>query len=253
MKGVVFGAVVLSLLAVAGGCGGGGLNGNWTCQTQGQNGAVTLNLECRSDGTVVFNGNNFGAKWSGNHTILVPLEEDGMNESAQLLRMMADAVVNENGTVVDEKELASINKAAYYRPQPDNIRFSLTETQRKELFADLIHASDKYGKNLNMNNAPKACKDEWHRLATLKLKSQGATIDQQVNDILSEGYNSSWSTTTPTTPASVPAMSPEDAKNKLKTLLFRIPVKWTDSDHIDLGGVKKSDFSLPAFGFTRTK
>ena len=150
MKKIIALLTILFSVSITG-CGG-GLNGNWTCHTQGQNGAVTLNLECRSDGTVVFNGSNFGATWSGNHTILVPLVEDNMNESAQLLRMMADAVVNENGTVIDEKELATI-----------------------------------------------------------------------------------------------------DAKNKLKKLAFRIPVKWIDSDHIDLGGVKKEQFSLPAFGFTRAK
>jgi len=42
----------------------------------------------------------------------------------------------------------------------------------------------------------------------------------------------------------------------LKKFAYRIPVKWVDSDHIDLGGVSKSptgQFSLPAFGFTRAK
>ena len=38
-----------------------------------------------------------------------------------------------------------------------------------------------------------------------------------------------------------------------KKLFLRVPVKWIDSDHIDLGGAKNGDFSLPAFGFTRSK
>ncbi|MGD0897926.1 MAG: hypothetical protein ABR915_08815 [Thermoguttaceae bacterium] len=168
MKTII--ALALLVLISLAGCGGSGLNGNWIGQWQG----TTLTLEGRSDGTVVFNGSNFGAKWSGNHAILIPYDTQ---QQAGFLVMMVDAVLNENGRVVDQEEMKSLNNAA----NPPAIR-----------------------------GGKKA-------------------------------------------PADAPSMSPDDAKKKLKKLAFRIPVRWVDSDHIDLGGAGPYKEQFPAFGFTRTK
>lgn len=254
MKRSFLGLVALCLMALESGCGGGGLNGNWTCHTQGQSGAVTLNLECRSDGTVVFNGSNFGAKWSGNHAILVPVAENGMNESGQLLMAMADAVVDANGRVVDPKEMESINRAADYDANRNTVQ-GLTERQRRDIFAILypLLPKDAHGGLLGPRGSDSL--DAQHWAEWVRIRREKNLPESVLIQIVNEGVGHKWATI-PLPPA--PSISPDDAKSKLKTFALRIPVKWIDSDHIDLGGVPfggvaKQEVTPPAFGFTRTK
>lgn len=62
----------------------------------------------------------------------------------------------------------------------ENIRFGLTETQRKRLFQDMLHAVDE-------NGVCKECRVEWHRLGSeLKL------TDQQISDVRKEGMDEGW-------------------------------------------------------------
>ena len=98
---------MLFFLTFITGCGK-SLNGKWTCNMQVRDKAITLNFECRADNTIIFNGANFGATWNGEY-ILIPCDEIRnkieYNESAQLLAMMADAVINKDGTVVDDDKI----------------------------------------------------------------------------------------------------------------------------------------------------
>ncbi len=62
----------------------------------------------------------------------------------------------------------------------ENVRFNLTETQRRQLFSDMLHAVD-------VNGATKTCRDVWRRLGgELKL------TDSQISAVLKEGLDSGW-------------------------------------------------------------
>jgi hypothetical protein len=62
----------------------------------------------------------------------------------------------------------------------ENIRFNLTETQRKQLFSDMFHAVD-------VNGPTKTCRDVWRRLGgELKLN------DSQISAVLQEGLDDGW-------------------------------------------------------------
>ena len=76
----------LSVLLLTG-CGS-SLKGTWTCSVQGEPGRnaqpVTLDFECRSDGSVAVNGESFGATWSGNYITLPAIDRGcGGGESGQ--------------------------------------------------------------------------------------------------------------------------------------------------------------------------
>jgi hypothetical protein len=62
----------------------------------------------------------------------------------------------------------------------ENIRFNLTETQRKQLFSDMFHAVD-------VNGPTKTCRDVWRHLGgELNLN------DSQISAVLKEGLDSGW-------------------------------------------------------------
>ncbi len=62
----------------------------------------------------------------------------------------------------------------------ENIRFNLTETQRKQLFSDMFHAVD-------VNGPTKICRDVWRHLGgELKLN------DSQISAVLKEGLDGGW-------------------------------------------------------------
>ena len=62
----------------------------------------------------------------------------------------------------------------------EELRFGLTEKQRRQLFEDMFHAVDVKG-------VTKACRDEWRRLgAELKLN------DSQISAVLKEGFDRGW-------------------------------------------------------------
>jgi hypothetical protein len=62
----------------------------------------------------------------------------------------------------------------------ENMRFGLTESQRKHLFEALFHAVDENGPN-------KLCRDEWRRLGREK-----NLTDQEISDVLKEGMELGW-------------------------------------------------------------
>ena len=66
------------------------------------------------------------------------------------------------------------------KKKDENMRFGLTESQRKGFFKDLLHAVDEFGPN-------KACRDEWRQLGS-KLNLS----DRQISDIRKEGMEEGW-------------------------------------------------------------
>ena len=98
------------LLLILTGCGS-GLKGTWTCHISSMTNFNTITLECRSDGSVVMNGSNFGAKWSGNHTILVPYNPVDY-VAGEILYGLAEDVVDANERIVsEEKDLKPLREA----------------------------------------------------------------------------------------------------------------------------------------------
>jgi hypothetical protein len=66
------------------------------------------------------------------------------------------------------------------KKKDENIRFNLTEIQRRQLFSEMLHAVD-------VNGQTKTCRDIWRRLgAELKLN------DSQISEVLKEGLDSDW-------------------------------------------------------------
>jgi hypothetical protein len=77
--------------------------------------------------------------------------------------------------------LAVIMSGGSARKRKDqNIRLGMAETQRRELYRDLIHAIDVYGPNT-------ACREEWRRLG-----SKWKLTDQQIASIRDEGLDHNW-------------------------------------------------------------
>lgn len=61
-----------------------------------------------------------------------------------------------------------------------NMRFGMTESQRKRFFGELFHAVDELGPN-------KECRDEWRQLG-----SKWNLSDQQISEIRKEGMDRGW-------------------------------------------------------------
>ena len=70
----------------------------------------------------------------------------------------------------------------FLKKKSENIRFGLTESQRRRFFEALFHAVDEIG-----SNEYKACRDEWRRLGHEKNLN-----DQQIAEILKEGMDQHW-------------------------------------------------------------
>ena len=66
------------------------------------------------------------------------------------------------------------------KKKAENIRFGMTESQRKRFFEELFHAVDELGPN-------KECRDEWRRLG-----SKWNLSDQQISEIRKEGMDRGW-------------------------------------------------------------
>ena len=186
------------LLLILTGCGS-GLKGTWTCHISSMTNFNTITLECRSDGSVVMNGSNFGAKWSGNHTILVPYNPVDY-VAGEILYGLAEDVVDANERIVsEEKDLKPLREA---RSMKEMRKGSNRELIRKEYQA---------------------------------IQEENQDIEKENQPIREEN-------------------------EKIKSKWFRrIPIRWIDNDHIDLGGVpsterKNHGFSTSAArSFTRTK
>lgn len=92
---------------------------------------------------------------------------------------IAAAVVVIVLVVLIVKGMSSSNRSVK-KQKNENIRFGMTETQRKKLFQDMLHAVDE-------NGVCKECRDEWRRLG-----SESKLTDQQISDVLKEGMDQGW-------------------------------------------------------------
>ena len=76
--------------------------------------------------------------------------------------------------------VAAVTFSGGQKAKDQNIRFGLTESQRKAFFADLFHAVD-------LNGISKECQNEWRRLGRERNLN-----DQQISAVLEEGLNNAW-------------------------------------------------------------
>ena len=76
--------------------------------------------------------------------------------------------------------VAISSKGGGGKKKDENMRFGLTESERKGLFKDLFHAVDEYGPS-------KECREEWRRLG-----SKWSLTDRQISDIRKEGMDRDW-------------------------------------------------------------
>jgi hypothetical protein len=84
------------------------------------------------------------------------------------------------GLIVAAVAISGTGAGGGSKKKDENIRFNLTETQRRQLFSDMFHAVD-------VNGPTKTCRDVWRRLGgELKLD------DSQVSAVLKEGLDNGW-------------------------------------------------------------
>jgi len=69
------------------------------------------------------------------------------------------------------------------KEKDQNLRFGMTETERRKFFMDLVRAVDEIGDE----NGYRECRAEWRRLG-----SKVNLGDQQISDIRKEGMESGW-------------------------------------------------------------
>ena len=92
---------------------------------------------------------------------------------------IAAAVVVVFLVILIVKGMSSSNRATK-KPKNENIRFGMKETERKQLFQEMLHAVDE-------NGVCKECRDEWRRLGR-----ESKLTDQQISDVLKEGMDQGW-------------------------------------------------------------